>query len=354
MNTLRLTRSFGATIVVGLVVLAITALPASSRTLRAQNSQATRESFPTLTNVTIEEDYYDSDAHAGIYAALDQGYWKKLGLNVTVEPGGGSVTTVQQVAAGDVTFGYANAFSMVQEITKGASVVAVAATRQLFDGGVVYWPDTGISKPSDLVGKTYIGDAGGFVDELLPLFAQNSGNWDLAKMQYHSLDPTAGAALFAAHQADAITGTETQLALTPPYHGVNAKVFRYADYGIDPLGFAVITTQKELEGNPGVVKAFVQGYLKGWAWACANPTAAVVAARHYYTTTLSVPAGVALWDEVCSYAHTPASKGHPLGWMAPKDWQDTVNILTSHPKLFGSAASLPPLSQLFTNRFIPS
>ncbi len=329
------------------IAVAVVALPASSRPVQSQ-----KQTHRALTNVTFTEDFSDTDAHAGLYAGIDKGFYAAEGLNVTISPGQGSVTTVQQVASGNSTFGYANAFSMAQQVVKGADVTAIASTRQLFDGGIVYWPDTGISKPSDLVGKTYIGAAGGFVDTLLPLFAQNSGGWNLSGMNYQSLDPTAGMALFAAHQADAITGTVTQVLTVPPVNGVSPKVFRYSDYGIDPLSFVVVVNTRQLHAEPGVIREFVTGYLKAWNWACGNPVQAVTMARQHYTTTLSIAQGVALWNLVCSYEHTPNSKGHPLGWMSLKDWQGTVKILTSNPTVFGATQNVPPASSLFTNEYV--
>jgi NitT/TauT family transport system substrate-binding protein len=331
-------------LVVGAAILAI---PASSHPVQARHVQ-TR----ALVNVTFLEDFNDTDAHAGLWAGVDKGFYQAEGLNVTIQPGQGSVTTVQQVASGNATFGYANAFSMAQQVVKGADVTAIASTRQLFDGGVVYWPDYGISKPADLVGKSYIGAAGGFVDTLLPLFAQNSGGWSVSGMNYQSLDPAAGQALFAAHQAAAITGTVTQLFLVPPYNGESPKVFRYSDYGIDPLSFVIVADTRQMKAYPGLMREFVTGYLKAWNWACDNPGQAVTLARQHYTTTLTLQQGIQLWQTVCSYAHTPNSAGHPWGWMALKDWQNTVNIMLSNPQVFGATQNVPPADSLYTNQFV--
>ena len=99
------------------------------------------------------------------------------------------------------------------------------------------------------------------------------------------------------------------------------------------------------------MKKFTAGYLKAWTWACANPRQAVTLARQHYTTTLSLDQGVALWKLVCSYLHTPASKGQATGFMALADWQHTVKILTSDPA-FGATQNVPPAKTLFTNEFV--
>ena len=143
-----------------------------------------------------------------------------------------------------------------------------------------------------------------------------------------------------------------QVLTVPPVNGVTPKVFRYSDYGIDPLSFVVVVNTRQLHAEPGIIREFVTGYLKAWNWACGNPVQAVTLARQHYTTTLSIAQGVAIWNLVCSYAHTPNSKGHPLGWMSLKDWQDTVKILTSNPTAFGATQNVPPASSLFTNEYV--
>src|SRR4051794_36783789 len=88
------------TTLVAFIAVGVLSLPASSHPVQQKHR--------ALTNVTFLEDFFDSDAHAGIYAGIDKGFYQAQGLNVTIQPGTGSVTTVQQVASGNATFGYAN------------------------------------------------------------------------------------------------------------------------------------------------------------------------------------------------------------------------------------------------------
>ena len=328
----------------GLVVAVVAALPAG----------AAKDATP-LVPVTFRADFFHSDAHAGIFAGVTKGFWEKEGLKVTILPGSGSATTVQQVASGNDTFGYANAFTMAQQVVRGADVTAIASTRQVFDGGVVYWPDAGITRPADLQGKLYMAVPAGFIDALLPLFAESSGGWDHTKMRSQAVDPAAGNALFAAKRADAISGTKTQLLLNPiPAGSQPPRIFAYSDYDIDPLGFVVVANSRQMRGQPGLMKKFVAGYVKAWNWACANPRQAVTLARANYTTTVSVDQGVELWKLVCSFKRTKAAATakQATGYMMLADWARTVKILRSNPDLFGSQRNVPPAATLFTNTYV--
>ena len=97
------------------------------------------------TNVTVRMDFFLNEAHSGFFAALERGYYTKEGLNVEIRPGAGSVSTVQQVAAGNDNFGLASAVAMTQQVARGADAFTIASPRQVFDGGVLYWPSAGIS-----------------------------------------------------------------------------------------------------------------------------------------------------------------------------------------------------------------
>jgi hypothetical protein len=54
---------------------------------------------------------------------------------------------------------------------------------------------------------------------------------------------------------------------------------------------------------------------------------------------------VAVTEALQAYSQSPANKGKNLGWMAPSDWQHTVNVMA---KLHAVPASLDPTT-LYTN-----
>jgi NitT/TauT family transport system substrate-binding protein len=327
---------------VTLVAVSIVVSPAASRPANQQQAP--------LVKVTFLEDFFESDAHAGIWVAKDRGFWEEQGLDVAVTPGAGSGVTVQQVAAGNYTFGYANAFVMAQQVAKGADVLAIASPAPLFGGGVLYWGDKGINTPKDLEGKTYLGVPSGFVDQLLPLFARNA-NFDLSKVNVRGIDPAAGSSLFAARQGDALSGDKVQIQLYPPSNGQLPKIFLYSDYGINPLGFVLLANSRLVQGRPGIVQKFVTGLLKGWNWACGNPRAAVTIMRTHYNPTISFDTSLERWRTFCGYARVPGNKTQAFGWMPLVNWQTTVKLIREN-QAFGGPQNVPPAKTLYTNKFV--
>jgi NitT/TauT family transport system substrate-binding protein len=258
---------------------------------------------------------------------------------------------VQQVAAGNYTFGYANGFVMEQQVTRGADVLAVASPAPFFEGGIVYWPGKGISTPKDLEGKTYLGNASGFVDALLPLFAKNA-NFDPSKLTIRNIDPGAATALYSSYQADAISSNKVAIPIygTSP-DGQASKIFLYSDYGINPIGFVVVANSRQVRGNPGIVQKFVTGLLKGWNWACANPRAATTLIRTKYNPTIAFDASLARWTTFCTYRYVPGNRGQAFGYMPLANWQTTVRLIRENA-VFGGPQNVPPAITLFTNLFV--
>ena len=231
------------------------------------------------TNISVRMDFFLNEAHSGFFAAQERGYYAKEGLNVDIRPGAGSVSTVQQVAAGNDNFGMASAVAMTQQVARGADAVMIASPRQVFDGGILYWPSSGISKPTDLEGKTVALTASGFVALLLPTWAAKVG-LDLKKVNTRVLDSAAGNALFGAQRVDALEGTRAQQLFYAPVNGVKPKILLYSDAGLNALGQGIIAKPSWAKANPGVTTKFLRATLKGWQWACDNPRAGGHALSH--------------------------------------------------------------------------
>lgn len=300
--------------------------------------------------VSVRMDFFLNEAHAGFFSALEKGYYTAENLEVEIVPGQGSVSTVQQVAAGNNTFGLASAVAMTQQVARGADVIAIASPRQVFDGGILYWPNKGISKPKDLEGKEVAITAAGFVALLMPTWAQKVGI-DLSKVKTRVLDTTAGNALFGAQQVDGLEGTRAQQAFYSPLNGVTPKIFRYSDAGINALGQVIIVKPDFAKGNADLTTRFLRATLKGWRWACDNPTAATNLIRSKITTTNQWERSKTTWKIICNFARTPAAKGQTLGWMSVKDWGTTVNLLRSSP-LLGIQNAVPGADKLYTNQYV--
>src|SRR5262245_3891911 len=82
------------------------------------------------TALKMRLDWLVNGYHAPFYVALDKGWYKEAGLDVTLEPGRGSGDTVKLVGAGNAELGFANAAAAAKAAADGVPVVVVAVDLQ--------------------------------------------------------------------------------------------------------------------------------------------------------------------------------------------------------------------------------
>ena len=93
---------------------------------------------------------------APYFVAIDKGYYKAEGLDVSIDPGSGSVEGINRVASGNYAFGFADINSLIKyrDNPKNAAIQAVMMVYDTPAFSIVALKKSGIAKPRDLEGKT--------------------------------------------------------------------------------------------------------------------------------------------------------------------------------------------------------
>jgi NitT/TauT family transport system substrate-binding protein len=121
----------------------------------------------TLTKVKFQLQWVAQAQFAGYYAALDQGYYKDAGLDVTLLLGGPQVNNVQVVASGGADMGTAWLPNMLRARENGASdLVTIAQIFQRSGTRMASFKDKSIATPADMKGKKIGSWLGGNEPEL--------------------------------------------------------------------------------------------------------------------------------------------------------------------------------------------
>src|SRR5207237_10929342 len=76
----------------------------------------------TKDKVVLLLNWYTYSEHAPFYLGKERGYFDQEGIDLDIQEGRGSGVTVQAVAAGTATFGYADVPTMIKAASKGAPV----------------------------------------------------------------------------------------------------------------------------------------------------------------------------------------------------------------------------------------
>src|SRR5437868_15387185 len=98
--------------------------------------------------------WYVYSEHAPFFLGKERGYFDQEGIDLDIQEGRGSGLTVQAVAAGTATFGYADVPTMIKAASKGAPVIAVGVALPTSAMSVMGFEDKHIRKPEDIKGKT--------------------------------------------------------------------------------------------------------------------------------------------------------------------------------------------------------
>jgi NitT/TauT family transport system substrate-binding protein len=208
---------------------------------------------------------------AGYYVAKDKGYYETAGLDVSIQPGGSDFPAVQMVAGGNEQFGVTGADQILIARSKGVPVVALAVLYRESPFVLFALKKSGITKPSDFVGKN-VGLKIGGSEELVYRAVLKSASVD--KGTLHEVPVKFDLSPLLTGQVDVWPGYVINEVLAAQEKGFEVTVIRPADYGVNLYADTLFTTERMLKEKPDVVKKFVAATIHGWADAMADPEAA--------------------------------------------------------------------------------
>jgi NitT/TauT family transport system substrate-binding protein len=299
-------------------------------------------------DATLRLDWVPGPHHVGMALALERGYYDAEGINLRMGEGTGSVITVQAVAGGQDTFGFADAGTMTTAVARGAPVRMVANTTQRSPIGVIYLPPTVVDRPQDLSGKTIGAAAGDASLTALPAVARLNGvNPDSYRIV--TIEAATKVPALLERRVDTLVGFRFGDFLRAWTINPNVRIHLYADWGVNTLGNGFLVHDRTLRERPELVRGFVRATVRGWKDAQADQQAGIAALLRQFPTTREefIVAGLPM---VFEHFYSDETQGRPLGWMSERDWQQTVDILREYGGMEGN----PPLSSLYTNEFIPA
>jgi len=269
---------------------------------------------------------FGRDAYA--YVALEKGYFSEAHLDVTINPGSGTVDVVKLVASGRATFGTGDfAATVITAAKEKIPVTTVAMIQQRSMSAILTLADRGIATPADLMGKR-IGDQPGSTNQVMfPVYAKAAGI-DPAKVEFVPAAPPALPQLLVSGQVDGIgqfvVGTPL---IEKAAQGRKVVALAYRDFLPDLYGNALVTAKDLPTKNPQLVERFRGGLLKGLQYSIDHPEETGQILRKYQPTQ---DAGVAA-AEVVAMAPFVRPAGPPdaqIGGVDLTRVQNTITLLT--------------------------
>ena len=235
------------------------------------------------TNVRFSQGWLFQATQAQFPLAEVKGYWKSEGLDVSVDRGSGSQTSIQRVVAGTHDIAYADVGTIVKWNAEnpGKEMTIVYVAEDGFPLGAYSLKSKGLTKPKDLEGKKLGAPPFDGGRQMFPAFAKVNGI-DTSKITWLSMDANLREQMLIKGEVDAITGFITSAVPSLNALGVKTSdiaVMRYDAFGFDGFGNAVFASKDYVEKNPKTVAAFVRGVNKAMKEMVADPKAAIDALK---------------------------------------------------------------------------
>jgi NitT/TauT family transport system substrate-binding protein len=275
-------------------------------------------------NVTFITDFGFNGRHAYYYVALERGYYRQAGLDVSFVRGNGSADAIRKVGAGAAQVGFADAGSLVlARANDGVPVRMVAVVYAAPPHAIYATEDGNIRKPQDLVGRRIADSAGSANAVLFGAYAKAAG-FDRSRVTWQVADGAALPVLLATGRAEAVgqfTVGEPLLAVVV----APKKLVRlaYRDVGLDYYGNGIIASEALIAKEPDTVRRFVAATLRGMADAFADPAmAGRTIAR--YQQQIKPEIGAAEIEQVRALAVDAARQ---LGAIDPAKIAATVRVI---------------------------
>ncbi len=205
---------------------------------------------------------------AGYYAALEQGFYRDAGLDVSIREGGPDVDVAEAVAGGKADFGVCSS-NVLREWMTGRHLVVLAVIFQQAPAIILVPRRADIRSVSDLRGRTLM-DAPGS-DEIAAMLKHEGVDYAAMSRVDHRGDPRD----LLAGKADAMVAYRTSEPFVLDQLGAAYRIFSPGDYGINSYGDNLCTSEAEVKAHLDRVAAFRAASLKGWAYAMAHKEATV-------------------------------------------------------------------------------
>jgi len=223
-------------------------------------------------DVTLQLKWVTQAQFAGYYVALDKGFYKDEGLNVTIKPGGTDVAPAQVIAGGgaDVVLDWMPSALASRE--KGLDLVNIAQPFKSSGMWLTCRKDAGISSPADFADKTlgvwFYGNEFPFLSWMskLGLKTDGSAGGVTVLKQGFNVDPILQG---QAACVSTMSYNEYWQVIDAGLSADDLVVFKYEDEGVSTLedGMYVLGENLKDAAFKDKMVRFVRASMKGWKYA---------------------------------------------------------------------------------------
>jgi putative hydroxymethylpyrimidine transport system substrate-binding protein len=327
--------------------LAIAALAMAGAVLAGCGEKDETTSGGSTEQFSLALDFYVNPDHAGIYTALERGYFEQAGLDVQPQVPSDPSAPIKQVAAGRADLAISYEPEVVLARDQGLPVVAVGALVPSPLTSLISLPEAKIRDVADLSGKT-VATAGipyqtDFLETMLDEAAVPPDDVDQVDVGLNLLPA------ILSGRADAILGGFLNVeGVDLEERGRDPRVVPVDELGVPTYDELVLVANEDtVNDDPESIRLFIAALERGTQDAVEDPagaTDAVLAAGDGLDAKLTkaeVDATLPLL--------LPDTGNHPYGYMDPEEWEAFAGFFADR----GLIERRPTADDLLTNELLP-
>lgn len=215
-----------------------------------------------LEPITFQLRWHTQFQFAGYYAALEKGFYREAGFDVTLVEGAPGHSPVNEVLQGRAQYAEANSELLYARL-QGKPLVALAVLGQHSPSVLLTRRVDKLNTPQDLIGKRVMMVGGSDDVDFLAMFRNEGIDPARIQIQPSSYDLRD----LAEGRTDAFNAYQTNEPYLLRQLGFEPVAITPRTYGIDFYSDILFTTEDELKQHPDRVKRFRAATLKGWEYA---------------------------------------------------------------------------------------
>ena len=207
----------------------------------------------------LQLSWLHSAQFAGSYIALDRGWWRESGLDVSLLQGGPNAPVEPPVVSGSALVGISAADYTAAAVAEGAPFKIIGVAMQSNPFVIASLPERPVNEPADLEGLR-IGMALANTPVLETLCALNGTDInaiEIVPTQYSAQPLLSG-------EVDCLLCWETDLPVAMAVEGIESVTMLMADHGYALHSQTYIATDESLTNRRDDLVALMSGEVRGW------------------------------------------------------------------------------------------
>jgi putative hydroxymethylpyrimidine transport system substrate-binding protein len=293
-------------------------------------------------------DFYVNPDHAGVFAAIEQGFFEEEGLDVRPRVPSDPSAPIKQVAAGRADLAVSYEPEVLLAGDQGLDVVSVAAIVDAPLTSLVSLPEAGIGSAADLDGKT-IGTAGipyqtDYLETILETAGLSPAEVDEVNVGFNLLPALLGG------KVDAILGAFRNIeGVDLELRGLDPRVVPVDELGVPTYDeLVLVANSSAVEEDPGRIRSFISGLAQGTEYAIAHPDQA---AEFILDAGKGLDPAQTRAEINATLPLLAAERDEPYGFMDEAQWDAFATWMAEQDLLANGA---PEVREVLTNELLPA